>query len=425
MDNGAGGTVDNVFDQSGRLTIANPGADKEQTYTYDAVGNLTSVSSPNVNWYNRVFRYDSLNRLEHAEGPFGTLNYTYDGAGNRLTKVLNGQTETYAYTPGTNRLQETTGPIDYTYDANGNITGIGDKVFTYNQNNRLISVEENSNILGEYVYNGLGQRMVKTANGVTTVFHYDFDGHIIGESDENGNFVYEYLYKGNTRLVLVDVASGEKFSFLNDRLGTPLMLTDSTNTVVWEGIYKPFGEAEVNANSSVVNNFRFAGQYYDAETGLHYNYNRYYDPDTGRYLTPDPIGLAGGMNLFLYVFNNSVNMIDLYGLISEADPFNPAPNIPTLNLTKGQKMAIIKIVGGGSAIVGGAFLGQPEVIAGGIVIFADGLTLSIAELLGGDTSEIPSDYEIVKQIFKGITKSWTIFRENKEIWPIEKVTPCE
>ena len=77
MDTGSGGTVSNVFDQSGRLTVANPGADKERTYTYDAVGNLTSVSSPNVAWYNRVYTYDALNRLEHAEGPWGVIDYTY------------------------------------------------------------------------------------------------------------------------------------------------------------------------------------------------------------------------------------------------------------------------------------------------------------------------------------------------------------
>ena len=315
MDTGSGGTVANVFDQSGRLTVANPGADKERTYTYDAVGNLTSVSSPNVPWYNRVYTYDALNRLEHAEGPYGVIDFTYDGVGNRLTKVVNDQTETYTYITGTNKIQEITGPVGYTYDANGNITGIGSKVLTYNQNNRLIRVEEDSTVLGEYTYNGIGQRVIKTVGGVTTVFHYDFDGNLIAESDENGNFVYEYLYKGGSRLALVDVASAEIYSFLNDRLGTPQMLADSTNTIVWEGIYKPFSEAEVNPNSSVVNNFRLPGQYYDEETGFHYNYHRYYDPSTGRYLRPDPIGLLGGINLYSYAGPNPINDIDPYGLI--------------------------------------------------------------------------------------------------------------
>lgn len=106
---------------------------------------------------------------------------------------------------------------------------------------------------------------------------------------------------------MVDVSDEEVYYYGNDQLGTPEILTDSTNTVVWKAIYKPFDEAEVNTHSTVENNFRFSGQYYDSETGLHYNYNRYYDPNTGRYLTADPIGLAGGVNLFAYDFNNPMN----------------------------------------------------------------------------------------------------------------------
>jgi RHS repeat-associated protein len=113
---------------------------------------------------------------------------------------------------------------------------------------------------------------------------------------------------------MVDVSSGEMFYFLNDSLGTPQMLTDATNTVVWEGVYKPFGEAEVNPNSSVVCNFRFPGQYYDTETGFHYNWLRHFDPQTGRYLRPDPIGLAGGINIFLYADGNPINLTDAEGL---------------------------------------------------------------------------------------------------------------
>ncbi len=91
---------------------------------------------------------------------------------------------------------------------------------------------------------------------------------------------------------MADRATGAVYTFHNSELGTPELMTDSTNTVVWEGISKPFGETAVNSGSTVVNNFRFQGRYYDAETGLHYNGRRYYDPKTGRYLTPDPIGLA-------------------------------------------------------------------------------------------------------------------------------------
>ncbi|MFH1884014.1 MAG: RHS repeat-associated core domain-containing protein, partial [Planctomycetota bacterium] len=199
------------------------------------------------------------------------------------------------------------------------------------------------------------------------------------------------------RIALVDVGTGSMYYFLNDRLGTPQMLTNSSNTVVWEGIYKPFGEADVNTNSSVKNNFRFPGQYYDQETGLHYNYHRYYDPSTGRYLTPDPIGLAGGINLFLYADGNPINEVDRLGLIVEADPFNPIPNLPTSNLTKGEKTALFKTGLGAGLIIGGS-LTLPEgapFIAVGIPMLAEGLTLDVAEFVfHGDTSNIPSTWEV-------------------------------
>jgi RHS repeat-associated protein len=204
---------------------------------------------------------------------------------------------------------------NYTYDDNGNITGMGDRTLTYNEDNRLVSVVEDSVTLGEYVYNGLGQRITKEVDSATTVFHYDFDGNIIGESDTSGDFSKEYLYRGSSRLALVDVSTANIYYYGNDQLGTPQILTDSTNTVVWEAIYKPFGEAEVNSNSTVENNFRFPGQYYDQETGLHYNYHRYYNPSTGRYLTPDPIGQTGGLNIYLYANNNPINLLDPGGMI--------------------------------------------------------------------------------------------------------------
>jgi len=93
--------------------------------------------------------------------------------------------------------------------------------------------------------------------------------------------------------------------------------------VVWDADYFPFGEANVNPNSNVVNNFRFAGQYFDAETGLHYNYHRYYNPATGRYLTPDPIGLTGGTNLYAYANLNPITSTDPFGLLVDV-VFNKA-----------------------------------------------------------------------------------------------------
>jgi RHS repeat-associated protein len=90
--------------------------------------------------------------------------------------------------------------------------------------------------------------------------------------------------------------------------------SSSSHNVVWQAAYKTFGEAQVDASSTITNNFRFPGQYYDEETGLHYNWHRYYDPTTGRYLTPDPIGLEGGVNSYVYVANNPLSNVDPKGL---------------------------------------------------------------------------------------------------------------
>jgi RHS repeat-associated protein len=117
---------------------------------------------------------------------------------------------------------------------------------------------------------------------------------------------------------IATIQGGSIYYHHNDHLGTPLALTDSNAAVVWSAAYKPFGEAQVDQGSTVVNNFRFPGQYYDAESGLHYNWHRYYDPKTGRYLTADPIGLEMGFNhLYAYVANNPLNLIDIFGLVPD------------------------------------------------------------------------------------------------------------
>jgi RHS repeat-associated protein len=90
-------------------------------------------------------------------------------------------------------------------------------------------------------------------------------------------------------------------------------MTDSSGTVVWAADYKPFGEATVTV-STITNNLRFPGQYYDAETGLNYNYFRDYNPVIGRYVESDPIGLRGDLNLYRYVGNNPGRWIDPLGL---------------------------------------------------------------------------------------------------------------
>jgi RHS repeat-associated protein len=107
---------------------------------------------------------------------------------------------------------------------------------------------------------------------------------------------------------------GQYYWYHNDHLGTPQMMTTSSGAVVWKAKYSSFGKAEVDPGSTVLNPFRFPGQYEDQETGWHYNYWRNYDSLIGRYVSADPIGYSGGLNLFSYVLNNPINFFDQFGL---------------------------------------------------------------------------------------------------------------
>jgi RHS repeat-associated protein len=148
-------------------------------------------------------------------------------------------------------------------------------------------------------------------------------GHLIAETNQSGQMLAEYIYLGDQLMAMIK--PGESvYYYHNDHLGTPQVLTDDPGTIAWKAVYTPFGQA-VASIQTVENPFRFPGQYYDAETGLHYNYFRYYDPTTGRYITPDPIGLEGGINLFAYVENNPLLSIDPFGDQNRIPfPSNPA-----------------------------------------------------------------------------------------------------
>jgi RHS repeat-associated protein len=97
-------------------------------------------------------------------------------------------------------------------------------------------------------------------------------------------------------------------------------MTNNTGTLIWSWESKPFGDSAPNEDpdgngTNITLNLRFPGQYYDQESGLYYNYYRYYDPETGRYITSDPIGLEGGLNTYAYVTGNPLNRIDPFGLV--------------------------------------------------------------------------------------------------------------
>jgi RHS repeat-associated protein len=305
--NGLVGTIG--YDNKYRTSSITVGTVMNLGYAgYDNNGNITAITNNIDTSKNKSFTYDNLDRLATATstGIWGTLGWTYDGVGNRQAENSN----SYTYTTGSNKLSSANG-LSYGFDNNGNTTAEGARLFTYNQNQRLIRVVDGGVTKGEYTYNGNGQRVKKIVDGVTTVFHYSLNGQIIAESDNTGTITAEYVYLNGQPLAKIERAN--TYYYHNDHLGTPQKLTDSTGQVVWAADYKPFGETTVTV-STITNNLGFPGQYRDAETGPNYNYYRDYNPVIGRYIEADPIGLSGGDNLYSYVADNPVFWVDPLGL---------------------------------------------------------------------------------------------------------------
>jgi len=152
-----------------------------------------------------------------------------------------------------------------------------------------------------------------TVNSI--LFVYDEAGYLLGEYDGTGAVIQETVWLGD--LPVGVLKPGALYNVNPDHLGAPLTVTDATGQIVWRWDSDPYGNGKPNENPSGLGTFtynlRFPGQYYDKETELHYNYFRDYNPKMGRYVQVDPIGLAGGVNLYGYVYANPVGYADRYG----------------------------------------------------------------------------------------------------------------
>jgi RHS repeat-associated protein len=212
------------------------------------------------------------------------------------------------------------GTTPYQLDAAGNLTQAGDRGFNYTLSGRLRMSLVNGGFTGYYRYAHTGLRLQKYtwATG-WRVFHYSADGKLLAETRDTGALVRAYVWDDDTPVAQIDrdpVTGQETLSYLHtDHLQTPRLATDGQRQVVWRWEGEAFGEAAPSGSITV--NLRFPGQYFDAETGLHYNWHRYYDPRVGRYITSDPIGLDGGLNTYSYVTNNPLRYTDPRGLASE------------------------------------------------------------------------------------------------------------
>jgi RHS repeat-associated protein len=208
------------------------------------------------------------------------------------------------------------------------LNGATSLAYTYNNANRLVAIQSNGSPLASYAVSALGQRVSKTVSGVTTPFVYDEQGHLLGEYDASGNLIQETVWLEDLPVATLRPTGAQGnptpiniYYVHADHLGSPRAVTRPIdNAIMWQwDNLDPFGANAANENPSGQGTFkygvRFPGQYYDAETGTHYNYYRDYDPTIGRYEQSDPIGLGGGINTYSYVRGSPTTRFDREGLL--------------------------------------------------------------------------------------------------------------
>lgn len=249
-----------------------------------------------------------------------TFKYSYDANSNRLTRnqTVNGTatTENYTIQSGNNRINtitQGTNSKTYSYLATGQITSDGVRSYTYNAQGRSESISTGTNSSFN-IYDAFGQRIQKIGSnaGNQTLFVYDENGQLLGEYTPQGQVIREYIWLENR---LVGLRSyqypNEILRVHTDHLGTPRAISNNQNQILWRWEGDQFGDVLPTGNLTFP--IRHAGQYYDSETGIFYNYFRDYDPVTGRYVESDPIGLDGGLNTYGYVGGNALLFVDPTG----------------------------------------------------------------------------------------------------------------
>jgi RHS repeat-associated protein len=213
-----------------------------------------------------------------------------------------------------NRLLTRPG-VTYTYDNNGNTLTktdfTGTTTYGYDVENRLTSVSTPGGMITSYAYDPFGRRISKTVNGVVTRYLYD-GADIVKEYDGTGAVLATYRHGPGIDKPISMTRGGQTYYYHADGLGSITGLTNSGQTVVQNYGYDGFGN--LTQAPTVQNPYTYTGREWDQETGLYYYRARYYDPKAGRFLQEDPIGLAGGINLYAYVFNNPLRWTDPTGL---------------------------------------------------------------------------------------------------------------
>ncbi len=268
----------------------------------------------------KALTYDAVNSVLNETGVLESA-FIYDANSNRSTQLLNGETTDYSYALNTNQLTQV-GEINLILDAAGNTLSDGARSFTYNDRNQLETFSQSGNGIAVYEYNFGNLRTQKNLdNGENHIYRYDLQGRRIQDSI-SGQSVTSTIYLGWKPVAHIQHAANgdiDSITYLTgDQIDTPRLGTDQNQNVVWRWEVDAFGSTEPETNpdgdTRVVNiENRFAGQYADSESGLRYNWHRYYDQTKGRYISSDPIGLDSGLNTYLYSYANPLKYIDPTG----------------------------------------------------------------------------------------------------------------
>lgn len=312
------------FDLDGRITkITASGFTK--TYSYDVANRITRINGGAAGDY--YYQYDSNDRLtkelySNSTTDSRSYQYAYDANGNRTSRQQGTSTTACTIDSNSNRLLSV-GSTSYAYTGTGNLSSVnnGQRSFIYDGLNRLRTYSHTDGNQGAYGYNFAHQRVLKTArigSGAleTTRYLYNDGGQLLAETSPSSTAIgTSYIwFQGQ---IVGFVRGGSLYYVLNDHLGRPEVIYRrdgaSTQTLVWQAKNLAFTR-EMATNTLGEFNIGFPGQYYDKESGLWYNWHRYYDSSVGRYIQSDPIGLAGGLNTYAYVENNPINSTDPSGL---------------------------------------------------------------------------------------------------------------